>query len=343
MRTRLHPPQSPDLDPSAGATQVFDLGSLSPNKVTPVFSESRRSGVKQQWLFLSRVFRDVVLRDPIGAGLMLQGKRVSLGRRFFAGSAASGVLLLLILLFRAFLHSSGLQDRVDVALQELQDAAAQGVDSGNFLEKLDAVRAKADTLFDARSETGFSRAVRWVGLNPGTRLYPRVIGEYSAIFNPRLLEPALEAIDMELGELPEVPDETSDYDGPYQSLKASLMVTESPEQTDPLWLADELQSHSSLARGEEARALSHSQFEFLGRSLLRDSTLLRPQADTRVVQHTRTFLRGFGGVRPRFRSLVFQINQAFDPVSFEEGRARPRLCGCRRRSRVRSRQPDETA
>ncbi|MGD2120811.1 MAG: type VI secretion protein IcmF/TssM N-terminal domain-containing protein [Gemmatimonadota bacterium] len=318
------PPEAQDLEPSGGATQVFDLGSLSPNKATPVFSGSRRPGARFQWLFLPRVFRDVILRDPIGSGMMLEGRRVNLGRRLLAGSGAAAVLLLLVLLFRSFLYNSGLQDRVDLAVQELQATGAQGVDSGDLLEKLEAVRAKADTLFAARSESGLSRAVKWVGLNPGRRLYPRVIREYSAIFNPRLLEPALEAITLELGGLPDAPNETSDYDGPYQSLKAYLMVTQSPEHADPGWLADELQSHSSLARGEEARALSLSQFEFFGRSLVRDSTLLRPHPETRVVQHAQTFLRGFGGARPRFRSLVFQINQAFDPVGFGEGRAQPR-------------------
>ena len=86
----------PALQVAGGATAVLSGAAVAAAMAKRAFSPAS-SGRKPQWVFLDRLFSDVILADDTALGVTTQGKRVDVVREEgVAALAAAGALILLI-------------------------------------------------------------------------------------------------------------------------------------------------------------------------------------------------------------------------------------------------------
>ena len=307
------PPRAVDPGLLGGATTVFDPRTLAEESVRPVFDAQDRQTRRHTWLFLSRVFRDVIFVDDVAIGMMRGGRRVSFGRRLLLGAVTFVVLFILTpFLFSAFVQNRGLQSRAEEALVGLQDVPvsfpSQAAVSESLL-RLEDLRDDADTLARYAVDGPPLRFGGWLGLYVGGRLMPVVLEEYASRFTPVLFSPALDSVSAELRALPAGPNEESDYLGTYDLLRAYLISTRNPERSDPALLARILGGHWGLSGGMVDDSLAQLQFEFFGRHLVASEQFDNPAADEGLIVRTRDFLARMGAVQPFYVSLINKANQ----------------------------------
>ena len=319
--------EAPSFPAAGGATAIFDPRALEAQARPPAYAPAARSGTRHRWLFLPRVLRDVVLRDDIAIGMMRGGTRVSLGRRLLLGTVTFVALLVLIpFLLAAFIHNRGLQSRVGeslAAVEEIRDWSGGGAETGEALRRLEALRAKADTLWIYETDGPPLKFGAWLGLYTGSRLHPVVLDRYVGPFTTLLLSPALDSIRTELRSLPAVPGPESDYQVTYEALRAYLMATRYPERSETEFLSAALTRRWHILRDEESLALAARQFDFFGDRLLLSDRFAGTQAEEGTVVRTREFLARMGQVQPFYASLISKANQRYRTFRFEEVVAGP--------------------
>ncbi len=309
------PPPPKAMEPGllGGATTVFDPRTLAEQSVRPVLDTTGQATSRHSWLFLSRVFRDVIFVDDMAIGMMRGGRRVSFGRRLLLGTATFLVFFILTpFLFSAFVQNRGLQSRAEEALVGLRDVPAALQSQGSvseFLMRLEELRDDADTLGRYQVDGPPLRFGGWLGLYVGPRLIPVVHREYASRFTPLLLSPALDSVAGELRALPGAPNEESDYLGTYDLLRTYLITTRNPERSDPALLARVLGGHWGLSGGMVDDSLAQLQFEFFGRHLVDNEAFDNPPADEALIVRTREFLARMGAVQPFYVSLINKANQ----------------------------------
>ncbi|MFC1661560.1 ImcF-related family protein [Gemmatimonadota bacterium] len=305
--------------PVGGATEVFDPRQMGSAPIPPAYAETRRPGVRHRWLFLPRVVRDIVLRDEIATGMMRRGKRVGFGRRLLLGGVSLVALSLTLGLFGDFSYNRDLQTRVAGVLGRLESTTAD-TEVAERLRRLEAVRVEADTLGRHQARSGVFRSAKWLGLYSGSRLFPKVIQEYSNTFHPLLLGPALDSIGADLGRLPPRPTDDSDYSSTYNKLRAYLMSTEHRDRAEARFLSRWLSEHWPLGRTEEEFQLAAGQFSFFGGTLLGlEDELYRPRsANEPIVQHARSVLGQMGQANHIYEFLKNEANDTLGAYRFDE-------------------------
>ena len=317
------PPPKP-MEPGllGGATTVFDPRTLAEGSVRPVFDSQSQPTRKHSWLFLSRVFRDVIFVDDTAIGMMRGGRRVSFGRRLLLGSVTFVVFFILTpFLFSAFVQNRGLQTRAEEALAGLREVPASFQSQASVSEallRLEELRDDADTLGRYASDGPPLRFGGWLGLYVGNRLIPVVLREYVSRFAPLLFSPALDSVGAELRALPAAPNQDSDYLGTYDLLRTYLMTTRNPERSDPALLARVLGAHWGLSGGTVDDSLAQLQFEFFGRHLVASEPFENPPADEALIVRTREFLARMGAVQPFYASLINKANQLHRGFSLDD-------------------------
>jgi type VI secretion system protein ImpL len=297
----------------AGATAIFDPRAMEAHPRPPSYAPSTPSGVRHRWLFLSRVLRDVVLRDDIAVGMMRGGTRVSSGRRLLLGTVTFVVLLLLIpFLLAAFIHNRGIQSRVTetlAAVEEIRDWSGGSAEAVEALQRLEILRANADTLWTYETQGPPLRFGGWLGLYRGSELHPVTLQRYVHRFSSFLLSPALASMEAELRNLPAHPGPESDYQATYDLLRAYLMATRHPERSEADYLSAALSRQWHLLQDEESRALARTQFDFFAERLLPSDWFPGAPAEEGTVARTRQFLGRMGQAQPFYVSLLSQANQ----------------------------------
>jgi type VI secretion system protein ImpL len=151
-------PTTPTDFAPAGATDVFDPSKLASSATASPTYETVQGGIRYQWLFLSRVFREILLRDPIAAGVMRVGQRISIGRRLLLGAFTVAVILMLFPLVASFLNNRNLQAEAEEAVRVLNAAEAElPPPSRPHLMALDSLRRVIDTIEVLEEKGPYSR------------------------------------------------------------------------------------------------------------------------------------------------------------------------------------------
>jgi type VI secretion system protein ImpL len=322
------PVQEAQAYPAAGgATAIFDPRALQAQSRPPAYAPSTPTGARHRWLFLPRVFRDVVLRDDIAIGMMRGGTRISLGRRLLLGTVTFVALLVLVpFLLAAFVHNRGLSSRVVetlAAVEEIREWTGAGPETGEALRRLEALRTKVDTLWSYETGGPPVKFGAWLGLYTGSRLHPVALDVYGDRFATLLLAPALDSTRAEMSSLPVSPGPESDYQATYEALRAYLMATRYPERIETEFLSAALTRRWRLLRDEESLDLARRQFDFFGERLLPGGSFRGVPADDGTVLRTREFLARMGQVQPFYASLISKANQRYRPFRFQEVVAGP--------------------
>ena len=153
----------------AGATRMFRSGASGPSPAQPVTATKR----VPQWLFLGRLFSNVLLGDQAVASASGGSAKTNVLRRSLLASFAVVCLILCIGFTVSFFRNRALEQQINNAVHGSAAAVTPGsLASVEALRRLDVLRKALETLTVYHRE-GAPLSYRW-GLYAGNRLYPQV-------------------------------------------------------------------------------------------------------------------------------------------------------------------------
>lgn len=305
--------------PVNSATQVFrpqDVAAAA-GVAAPAAPTTRRV---PQWVFLERLFPEVVLADGGAAAMAQGGVRVATVRRVLLGTGIAAALFVAGSVVRSWIGNSALAERVTVASRDVNalpvvnaPAGTVAFPSADALQRLDALRGVLDTLKQF-NDSGVPKRLRW-GLWRGDTLMGAARRVWLDGYRRQLHLSAYGALTDSLHTLPESPRATDDYGNDYGMLKAYLIMTNESPRSTPDFLAPVLMT--SWARGQtldaDVTAMARRQFEFYSTLLAKENPW--PQAaDASVIRHTRAFLNRFSGDEQIYQNLLAKANKAIPPA-----------------------------
>jgi len=305
------------------ATRVFASAGVAAAQAAPSYTRPASRRVPQ-WVFLDRLFPEVILADRGAATAASGGLRVARVRRALLGLGIAAALVVSVAVTRSWLGNRSLAGRVTTAASGVAALPVVATPGGavtfpsvDALGRLDALRAALDTLGTYRAG-GVPMRLGW-GLWRGDALLASGRRVWLDGYRRQLHTAAWSALVDSLRTLPALPRPTDDYGRDYAMLKAYLVMTnESPRSTSD-FLAPVLLT--SWARGQaldaDMTALARRQFEFYAAELARENPW--PQAaDAGVVRRSRDFLRRFSGADQIYQSMLAQANKVAPPARLAE-------------------------
>lgn len=310
--------------PSAGATRVFSPGQdlLEAPVAVRAAPVSRKV---PQWVFLERLFRDVVLTDRVAFGVTRGGARVDAMRRGLIAAAAILALVLAVGFSVSFLENRDLEAAVRGSVGRLAATPPLAPDrlaTGESLKGLEELRRHLVTL-RGHERDGAPAGLRWGLPAPGRGLYvgpailPDVHRAYFGGFRTLMYDTTHTALLASLRSLPENPTETSEYALTYDRLKAYLVITLHPEKSTAAFLSPVLMRewHGPRRLDSPRAELARTQFDFFAEELL----LAKPyddRADSATVARTRAFLLQFGGTDRIYQFMLSEAAKAAESVQY---------------------------
>lgn len=305
---------------AVGATSIFRPGQApSPAaRLVPAADPGSSSRKVPQWVFLERLFPEVILADRVAMGMTRSGKRVDLLRRtallilfIAAGVAIVGFSL-------SFMGNRRLQESALDAMRRASDLPlVRGTPpSIDQLGRLEALGAQMDTVAEYERK-GPPWRLQW-GLYSGAALFPALRRSYFQGFERVLFATTRDSMIVELRALPEAPTPQSDYGATYNTLKAYLITVLHPEKSTEAFLGPALMAHWSPGRTTDAMRtdLARRQFNRYARELALDNPYTG-SLDDAAAARARNFLRKSTGTELIYRSMLSEAGAAAPPVQFE--------------------------
>ena len=310
--TAAPPPLQSHAGPSAlDATSVFDPRMLQAQ--APAYQAAAGTRKVPEWVFLDRIFRDLVLKDAVAQGVTAGGSKVTLWQRALLAAAIAAILVVSTFMTISFFGNRALLARTRNAAEAARGLAVVGpVPDRESLQRLENLRVQANDL-DRYAREGEPGYLGW-GLYSGNRVQPAVRAFYFKRFGDLLWTPTHTALKGTLAGLPPQPTDNSNYDQTYDGLKAYLVTTALPDSARVDFLAPVLSRYWSLNLAVDSvqRSLADSQFVFFASELPFGHPLPQP-ADTALVERTRAFLRGFGNDDQLFGYLLAIARDSVQP------------------------------
>ena len=298
-----------------GATGVFVQPTAgAPKPAAPVYSST--SGAAQ-WVFLPRLFSDVIIADlDTAAAVARGGVRVSRFRRGLIGAGIAAALIVAIGITVSWISNRSLSERTATAAYAVANLPAVTAPAGMIafpsataLRTMDHLRAILDTL-SGYERSGPPLHLRW-GLWGGPALRDAGLGVWLGAFGPQLQSVAFASLVDSLRALPDAARPGDEYSRVYGDLKAYLeMTSESPRSTAD-FLAPILFTRWSRGQTLDADVaqLARAQFAFYATELARRNPFPRP-ADGALVQHTRNFLSHVGASERIYQYMLSEASKA---------------------------------
>ena len=298
-----------------GATQVF--GSLPVQQVAaaPVRSAGRRK--VPQWIFLTRLFNDVIVRDKVALAASGVSSKVNLIRRIALIAVAGLSLVAVVGFLVSYLGNRELESNVRAAAAQLETVhvGAHQLPSMGDLQKLDKLREELQTLA-AYDTQGVPLRLRWF-LYVGDRIRPDARRVYFSAFRRMLFDDAQSALLSDLHGLPDQPGPNASYETTYDELKAHLITAHYYDKSTRENPGQLMAERWAKARGVDPQvaALAERQFEYYS-SELKSGDPLGTKEDNAAVAHARSYLAKFGGIELYYRPLIEQASRASSDASF---------------------------
>jgi type VI secretion system protein ImpL len=285
----------------ADATIMF--GSKQPG----LPARSASSGAIAKWMFLTDLFRNVVLNDRAGYVAPTPNTREQEYRIFaFAGA---GVLLLLLCLTWAnsWRHNRDLLNEVQSRVESVHVSRADSSTYDESLTELDSLRGPLSTLLQYQRH-GAPFSYRW-GLYSGNDVTDPLSTLYFDRFRKLFLDPMLSSLTTQFLQLDPNQPVSDDV---YSLLKAYRMVTSGECKPDAEFLGNSLLpiwAHALSVSPSDLGALAQQQTQFYISELLIRNPYDRPVSENAgAVSHAQEYLREFNGPDKILRALVEQIN-----------------------------------
>ncbi|MGN6392865.1 MAG: ImcF-related family protein [Gemmatimonadales bacterium] len=304
-----------------GATTVFDpakleaIGAAAGPRMTAMAATSRRV---PQWVFLDRLFPDVVLGDRAALGSSQSSRRVGNLRRLAAIAVIVAALVGVAGLAISYANNRQLQADTLAVRRGLAQVPASGnaLPSVASLQRLDAGQRRLQQLADYE-RNGAPWRLRW-GLYTGSAMYPSLRTSYFAALERAMFSATRDSLAMALRRLPDTPGQSADYGQTYNTLKAYLIVTTYPDRATPGFLAPVLMERwQGSSRLDPTRAeLARRQFAFYADALPGGNPYRAP-VDDEAVAGGRAFLRKFAAAEAVYRTMLGEAAGKIPPVQFE--------------------------
>lgn len=296
-----------------GATRMFRPGvgqASNPALSQPVVNTRR----VPQWLFLGRLFNNILLGDGAIAGASSASVKTSLLRRTLFVCFAALCLVLCIGFTVSFFRNRALEQRVNEAVHGSAVTVAPGsVASVDSLRRLDALRQALQTL-TAYHRDGAPWSYRW-GLYSGDRLYPQVRRIYFDHFRQMLFAETQNRLLQFLRGLPATPGPA--YGETYNDLKAYLITTSNHDKTSRDFLPPILLATWSANRNIDPERLQLAQNQFVFYSdELKIANPFSDQGDTAAVEKARRYLSQFAGFERVYQAMLTDAAKSNSPLNF---------------------------
>lgn len=270
-----------------------------------------------QWVFLRRLFGEVVLKDSAALGSSVASVKTSLWRRVLLAAACFLGAFLLVAWTVSFFRNRALAAEVEAAAKAVPmvNLADGALAPPEALQKLDGLREIVARLRDYDRE-GAPWSYRW-GLYTGDRLYPAASRIYFGHFRRMLLEQTQRSL-LALTANPQSAG-TGIYKPVYEALKAYLITTSHPDKSTREFLPPVLLEHWLKNRQIDPghQELAMRQFEFY--SIVLPERQPYPSfatPDEKAVATARQYLSRFAATETLYQAMVAAANQKFPSIQF---------------------------
>jgi type VI secretion system protein ImpL len=275
-----------------------------------------------QWVFLTSLFNDVLVKDRVALATSGASSRVNLLRRIALGTAVLAGIICLTGFAVSFFRNRALETRVQDAVADLsllQTGANQVAGVGD-LKKLDNLRSELVDISDY-DENGAPLSLRW-GLYVGHQIYPDARRVYFERFRRLLLAETQKRVTDNLEALAgksaaNAPNDS--YEKSYDELKAYLITTEAADhdKSTKEFLTPVLMSHWVADRdiNKDRRDLSALQFDFYAVELAKENPFATGNSKI-MIEQARAYLKQFAGIDRYYAQLLSRA--APKDVSFND-------------------------
>ena len=309
-------PQQAAYGGPAGATGIFNMRAQAADPAAaPAPAPVAGSKKVPQWVFLSHLFNDILLKDEAAKGASGASTKTSMARRILFICAASLCFLLCVFFTISFFNNRGLEGQVRDAAKGIASSESTGADlaSVDSLRKLETLRQSVQTLVTYHRE-GSPLFYRW-GLYCGDDLYPEARRLYFEKFRQLLFGQTQGSILQNLRTLPATPG--PDYQPTYDALKAYLITTSYHDKSTRLFLSPVLMRWWTGTRtvDPDRVQLAQKQFDFYSEELKEENPFSR-ENDTLAIERARTYLKQFAGTERVYAYMLAQADQAGTPINF---------------------------
>jgi type VI secretion system protein ImpL len=315
------PVEAADSSYSAGATQIF-RGVGSQVQAAPVAVRTGGSRRVPQWVFLTSLFNDILVKDRVALATSGSSSKVNLLRRIALGAA----LLLGLICLTGFAISSfrnrALETRVQEAvadLRELQTGTNQVASFGD-LKKLDSLRSELVDITNY-DQNGAPLSLRW-GLYVGDDIYPDAKRVYFERFRRLLLAETKTRVTDNLNAVAgksatNAPNDS--YQKSYDELRAYLIITDAGDHgySTKEFLTPVMMSHWAADRDidKDRKDLATKQFDFYATELAKENPYATGNSQI-LIDGARAYLKQFSGIDRNYAQLLSKAAQK--DVSFNE-------------------------
>ncbi|WP_321476564.1 ImcF-related family protein [uncultured Paludibaculum sp.] len=294
---------------SSGATGIFGLHGEKDNP-----AEQPRQSVQTrrvpQWVFLSRLFNEVILRDQAAFQTSAQSVGSNSTRRLLLAAAAGLALILGIGWTTSYFANRGLQNQVSEAVSGIGTVSGGGQELAplDALKRLDSLRENAEML-SRYSREGAPWHMRW-GLYTGDDLLPTVRRLYFSRFSQLMFGGTQAALLDHLRRLPSSPGPTDEYSYTYDTLKAYLVTTSHHDKSTKLFLSPLLLKRWAGDRTVDAdrRLLAQKQFDFYSDEL-KFANPFSSENDTLAIERARKFLAQFAATERIYQFMLAEASR----------------------------------
>ena len=299
------------------ATGIFELHG-DEGRVAP--PEVRRRRVAQ-WVFLEKLFNEILLGDEAAQGTGAASVQARVLRRSLLGFAAGLLLIWSAGMTVSYFNNRDLQDEVLEAARGIRfsegGGAGEALPSLDALERLDRLRAAVGLLSQYQRE-GAPLRFRW-GVYAGNRMYPPSRQLYFNRFHQVLFGATQASLLQWLRNLPLKPGPDDEYKPSYDTLKAYLMTTSHHEKSTREFLSPLLLDRWSAGRDvdPERLALASRQFDFYADELFIENPFEETN-DMDAVTRARRYLAQFNANERLYQALLAQAAAQAPAVNFNK-------------------------
>ncbi len=308
--------QAPEASFNPNATVVFGAGGMRAQQA-PVATRTPGSRRVPEWVFLSQLFNEVLLKDRVALSASRFSSRVSLLRRVAFATLAGIALIFGIGFLVSFLGNLSLEHSVKQAADEVRTvhATAGQTPSLDQLLKLDRLRQELEKI-SSYNHNGVPWRLRW-WLYSGDDLYPAARQVYFDRFSALLFAETQGKLLSSLRNVKERPDPSDSYESTYNPLKAYLITTSNPDRSTKDFLPPIL--YKTWAAGkiveDQTGDLARTQFEYYSGELPVANPYSSSQ-DTSAIGRARAYLSNFSGIDRYYLPQKAEVSRKVATASF---------------------------
>jgi len=311
--------RDPDLSEEvgdSGATQMFNARQLRRGQVEAPIAVARSRKIPE-WVFLSHLFNDVILKDRVALSASGFSSRVNLLRRIALGAIIALCLVCIAGFTVSFLGNRALKaDLVDA----MNQASATPLKAGQLaslsdLQHLERLRQSVATISKYENE-GVPWRLRW-GLYIGDHLYVPARQAYFTAFRQLLFGVTQERLLAALRGVPNAPGPTDTYENTYNPLRAYLTTTSNHEKSTQQFLSPVLLSYWQAGKEIDPPrvALAKQQFDFYSTELVNENPFSSDN-DKAAIARARLYLAKFAGIDRYYVQMINDADRSNPRTSF---------------------------